>query len=198
MQEELFCHCLCCTHSLSPLGQSLAIYGQGAEQQCLDGSHSGRVQILLQALSLRTSPGGNKSCSCHLLLTLDLKELFKAQRNPYGKLCIRFICCSQFFTLHCISALCLKLSDNLVMAAHSFCALPVLQRRFLYTWSLQKWVQYPKSCIRFHIGLKWCLQFPYSMLTINIHCILCSAIMWRKCRFLIYRVECRGLGCALV
>lgn len=115
-----------------------------AEQPCLDGSHSGTVQVLLQALSLSSSPGGNKSCTAHLLLTLHLKELFKSQRKPYGNLYIRFICCSQFLTLHCILALSLKLSDNLVMAAHSFCALLVLQRRFLYAWSLQKWVQYPE------------------------------------------------------
>lgn len=102
-----------------------------AEQQWLNGSHSGTAQVLLQALSLSSSPGGNKSYSSHLLLTLDLKELFKTQRKPYGNLYIRFICCSQFFTLHCILALCLKLSDNLVMAAHSFCVLLVLQRRFL-------------------------------------------------------------------
>lgn len=134
-----------------------------AEQQCLDGSHSGGVQVLLQALSLSSSLWGNKSCSSHLLLTLDLNELFKAQRKPYGNFYIRFICCSQFFTLHCILALCLKLSDNLVMAAHriSFTE-EIFVDGIITKVSSVSWTH-------FHIELKWCLQFPYLRLTINIH-----------------------------
>lgn len=109
---------LLCPPYITPGASTWQFRGSVWAEQCLDGSHSGRVQVLLQALSLSSSLWGKKSCSSHLLLTLDLKELFKAQRKPYGNFYIRFICCSQFFTLHCILALCLKLSDNLVKAAH--------------------------------------------------------------------------------